>query len=59
MCDSQKWFPELVLDDANLFSFSCEKLKRFTPYKAVPSLFGGVTTSYNIMIFLKKNTSSI
>jgi hypothetical protein len=38
MPGSQKWVSESVLDGANLFSFSqfsCEKLKRFAPSKAI------------------------
>jgi hypothetical protein len=47
MHGSQKRVSESVLDGANLFSFSqfsCEKLKRFTPSKAVLGFLDGVTT---------------
>jgi hypothetical protein len=54
MYGNQKRFSELVLDGANLFSFShfsCEKLKRFAPFKAVPTFSDGVTTrSYNFFL---------
>jgi hypothetical protein len=45
MCESQKRFSELVLDGANLFSFSQfsrEKLKKFAPSEAVPGFLDGV-----------------
>ncbi len=47
MPGSQKRVSESVSDGANLFSFSqfsCEKLKRFAPSKAVPGILDGVTT---------------
>jgi hypothetical protein len=46
MLGSQKRVSELVLDGANLFSFSqfsCEKLKRFAPSKAISGISDGVT----------------
>ncbi len=49
MCESQKQFSKSVLDGANLFSFSqfsCEKLERFAPSKAVPGFLDSVTMRY-------------
>jgi hypothetical protein len=49
MPGSQKWVSESVIDGANLFSFSqfsCKKLKRFAPSKAIPGISDGVTTRF-------------
>jgi hypothetical protein len=46
MCGSEKRFSKTVVDGANLLGFSqfsCQKLKRFAPSKAVPSFSDGVT----------------